>query len=210
MVPPPPPVENSTPVPTLTPSLADAIHKLHGIIFKIVLPKTKAAKMATIPIEALHLVMTAQALLLHNRREGLQLNDISKQLEVIMARLDTQNASCLPQKHSYASVLTTGTLGPTMATTPPLSLPLPRPAQCFDITLVQKSRDSLVFVNLTSNELIAKILKALREADCWLEDRPHTPDSDGNKVVDRLILYIRVVGWHRSRDIWVATSTEAR
>ena len=54
-----------------------------------------------------------------------------------------------------------------------------------------------------------KILDALKEAECCLEERPCRPGSDGGDRAMRLTPYIRAAGWHRSGDIWVVTDTKA-
>ena len=78
----------------------------------------------------------------------------------------------------------------------------------FDITLTQKSCDNLVLTNLDNKGLITKILAALKEAECCLEERADMLDSEGWERVTWLTQYIRATGWHRSGDIWVATDTE--
>ena len=45
--------------------------------------------------------------------------------------------------------------------------------------------------------------------DIWLEERPQSPDSEGNIELEHTSLFIRAVGQHRSRDIWVTVGTEA-
>ena len=56
---------------------------------------------------------------------------------------------------------------------------------------------------------MARIFAALRAAQLWYEDRPLSPDLEGNEEVERLSPVIRGVGWHRSGDIWVASDSEA-
>ena len=74
------------------------------------------------------------------------------------------NAPPITQKLSYTSALTEGTQRPTQVGTTnphPPSHPRPHPVKRFDITLVQKSRDSSVFTELSNKELIGKIPAAL-------------------------------------------------
>ena len=66
--------------PTMTISLVDSIHKLHGLLFKAVLPKASGAKNVNILIEDLHLVCslaTSACLSLQGHHANLQLSDIS-------------------------------------------------------------------------------------------------------------------------------------
>ena len=115
MVQPPSPA-NSKGIPLgTTASLVNTAHQLHDFISKIALPKTRTAKTITILIKDLHLtrkLSTAACTLLSEWHKGLQLSNISQQLEDIKAQLDAPNAHtvtpCLPQKHSYAAALITG------------------------------------------------------------------------------------------------------
>src|SRR6266481_3607086 len=209
--PPPPPVESSNSASDTKVSLDDMVYKLHDLIFAIALPKTKTAKTAVINIEVLHLARNlaeSACALLQEHWKGPQLDDISRQLEVIKAHLDIPSAAQSPQKLSYAATVAIGTQSPSPGVSP-APPPHPLPARRFDITVTQKSRNEPVFANLSNKELIARILAALRAADVWLDDRPRTPDSEGIEGVDRLTPCIRAVGCHWSGDIWIATTTEA-
>ena len=77
------------------------------------------------------------------------------------------------------------------------------------IMLTQKSHVNLVLTNWDSEDLIAKILDALKEAKCCLEERSCTPGSGSRDRVMQLMPYIRAAGWHRSGDIWVVMDTKA-
>src|SRR6266481_3038381 len=68
---------------------------------------------------------------------------------------------------------------------------------------------ALVFADTPYYDLIAKILEALRDANCWMEGRLCLPDSEGDEKVKYVSPYIRAVGRHHSGNIWVATHTEA-
>ena len=203
MVPPPSTVQNDAPVSTTAVSLVDTVHKLYDLIFKNPLPKTrtmKTAKTVAISVEVWHMaheLATSARAALHRQHNAPRLDAISRQLEVITARLGAPNAPPITQKLPYASALTEGTQCLTQVGTmnlhPPLC-PCPRPAKRFDITLVQKSRDSPVFTKLSNEELISEILNALRDGDCWYEDRACTPDSEGNEVIGRFGPCIKAVG----------------
>src|SRR6266481_103901 len=116
--PPPPPVESSNSASDTKVSLDDTVHKLHDLVFAIALPKTKTAKMAVINIEVLHLACNlaeSACALLQEHWKGPQLDDISRQLEVIKAHLDIPSAAQSPQKLSYAATVATGTQSPSPA-----------------------------------------------------------------------------------------------
>ena len=98
---------------------------------------------------------------------------------------------------------------PAVGPPPPQPPPRPHVTGRFSITLVQKYHDKPAFAGLSNSELIGKILEALQAADVWLEERPHRPNSEGNIALERTSPFIRAVGWHRSRDIWVTVGTEA-
>src|SRR6266481_8920580 len=53
MDPPPPPTENSNAVSDMKASLDGTVHRLYELIFKIAIPKSKAAKTTSIAINAL-------------------------------------------------------------------------------------------------------------------------------------------------------------
>ena len=170
MVPPPSTVQNDALVSATAASLVDTIHKLYDLIFKIPLPKTrttKPAKTVAISAEVWHTareLATSAWATLHRQHNTPRLDAISRQLEVIMARIGAPNAPPITQKLSYASALTEGTQCLTQVGTTnlhPPSRPRPCPTKRFDITLVQKSRNSPVFTELSNEELISKILDAL-------------------------------------------------
>ena len=127
--PPPPPVESSDSASDTKVSLDDMVHKLHDLVFAIALPKTKTAKTAVINIEVLHLTRNlaeSACALLQEHWKGPQLDDISRQLEVIKAHLDIPSAARSPQKLSYTATVTTGTQSPSPAVSPaPPPHPLP-------------------------------------------------------------------------------------
>ena len=64
-------------------------------------------------------------------------------------------------------------------------------------------------MGLSNDDLINRILGAMKDAGCWLGDRPCSPDLDGNARSTLYSPYIRAVGWHRSGNIWIATETRA-
>ena len=101
---------------------------------------------------------------------------------------------------------------PAVGPPPSPSQPQPRPHATgrFSITLMQKYHDKPAFAGLSNSELIGKILEALQAADVWLEERPHTPNSEGNIELECTSPFIRAIRWHRSEDIWVTVGTEAR
>ena len=78
----------------------------------------------------------------------------------------------------------------------------------FDLTLTQELWDKPVLADLSNHELVRKVLNTLCEADCWFEDRPCLPDSEGNEWVELLAPRIWAAGCHQSGDIWIATATE--
>ena len=101
---------NATELTTDSP-LAITVHKLHDLLIKIAFPKTKNAKTATITVYMLHLVQdlaTSACIALQEHHGGLQLCDISRQLDTIMSHLGITSVAQLPQKCSYMSVLAAG------------------------------------------------------------------------------------------------------
>ena len=80
----------------------------------------------------------------------------------------------------------------------------------FNLTLTQELRDKPVFADLSNCKLVRKVLDALHEADCWFDDRPCLPDSEGNEWVELLVPRIWAAGHHRSGDIWIATATKEK
>ena len=88
--------------------LASILGQLNGMIFGIALPKTKAAKLATISLAALHqscdLIFLAQ-LALKDPHPDPQLDNINKQLEEISAHIGLPNAFQSVSKCTYISVL---------------------------------------------------------------------------------------------------------
>ena len=58
-------------------------------------------------------------------------------------------------------------------------------------------------------ELVTKILNALQVADCWMDERPSTPDSEGYGIMKQVTPSIRAIGWHQIGNIWVDAITEA-
>ena len=154
------------------------------------LPKTKTAKSAAITVEALHAAcdLTAAAhgaLSVH--QESPLLGKVSQQLDMITAHLAIPNVPSSEWKLSYAAAATALTSNthssPTPASTPrvtstanssvhPHFRPCPLPTKCFDITLSQKTQDSPTLANLSNDDLICRVLQALKESDYWLGDRP--------------------------------------
>ena len=205
---PPPPVESYNEVSGSKASLDTAVHGLHDLIFNIGLPKTKSAKMAAITTKDLHLVCKlaeSACTLLQEHHSRLQLDNISKHMEAIRAQLDAPSTVQPLHKLTYTTTLSMGIRSPASVTAPP---PMQsHPVRRYDVTLTQISRDNPVFTNLSNDELIAKILEAFQAASVCLEERAHTSDSDGYEAVDCLSPFIRAVGQHRSRDIWIAMDT---
>ena len=213
MVEPPPPAPNNSADSSVTTSLLKHIHNLHDLLFNILLPKTKTAKSATIPLEALYCARDLATLACTSLHECCQdpcLDNINKQLDTITTHLGIPSATQTPFKPSYASVLAAGTQCPA---SPPKKiadkLHPPCARACFDFTLVQKACDQPVLTDLTNENLIDNIYEALNEADCWHELQPNTPDSDGNIVYDTTEPRIRAVGCHPSGDIRVVAASEA-
>ena len=114
----PPPLEqNDAAELATTASIVNTIHKLHDLLFKVVLPKTNKAENATITIEDLceaHSLATSACMSLQGCHDDLQLNNISRKLETMTAHpgIPTLNAAQPPQNCSYTSVLATGTKQP--------------------------------------------------------------------------------------------------
>ena len=154
-------------------SLGDTIHKLHDAILNIALPKTKTAKTVFIPVETLHLARDlagSACALLQEHHTGSQLNDISRQLKAIQTQLATPSEAQLPQKLSYAATLAMGMASSSpKATPPPFGIRTCHVRQ-YDITLTQKSRDKPALIGLSNDDMIARILEALRAADVCLEE----------------------------------------
>ena len=111
--------QSNTTEPTTDSPLAITIHKLHNLLFKIALPKTKNAKTAAIAVDTLRLTQDLA----------------TSACTTIMPHLGIPSAAQLPQKCSYASVLATGVQLPVLVS----SQNLPCPVTHFDFTLTQKS-----------------------------------------------------------------------
>ena len=109
---PPPLVESMNTKINTKALLEDLVHKLHVLIYKIPLPKTKTAKTAIITIESLHLMrdlVKSASTQMKEPHKGPSLEDISHQLEAIQTHLDTNGIPLKPQKLSYAATLATDT-----------------------------------------------------------------------------------------------------
>ena len=76
------------------------------------------------------------------------------------------------------------------------------------MTLTLKSQDSPIPTDLTNGDLIDKILVAMRDTSCWMEDKLCSPDSEGNPRTGPHPPHIRTVRQHRSGDFWLATDTK--
>ena len=196
---PPPPTKNSNAAPDTKASLDGMVCKLHDLIiliFKIAIPKSKTAKMTSIAINILLLVHELAESICTQLQEHHKVPwvaDISRQLDDIKAHLGISCATQPPQKPSYAVALTVGARNAVPGVGPPPPQPPPRPHVTgrFSITLVQKYHDKPAFTGLSNSELIGKILEALQAVDVWLEERPHTPDSEGNVEFEHISPFIR-------------------
>ena len=96
--------------------------------------------MAAIAIEDLHLarkLAESACTLLQEHHGSLQLDDISKHLEAIRARLDAPSTVQPPPKLTYAATLSTGIRSPASVIAPPPTQS--HPARRYDVTLMQIS-----------------------------------------------------------------------
>ena len=185
--------QSNTTEPTTGSPLAITIHKLHDLLFKIAFPKSKNTKTAAITVDTLWLTQdlaTSVCTALQEHHGAPQLRDISRQLDTIMSHLGIPSAAQLPQKRSYASVLTTGIQLPV----PVSSQNLPCPVTHFDFTLTQKSQDNPVFAELSHTDIIQKIHDPLSDANCWFESTPGSPIPDGTVDFNCTSFNIRAVG----------------
>ena len=108
---PPPPMKNSNAAPDTKASLDRTVHKLHDLIFKIAIPKSKTTKMTSIAIDMLLLaceLVESICTQLQGHHEVPWVADISRQLDDIKAHLGISCTTQPPQKPSYAAALTTG------------------------------------------------------------------------------------------------------
>ena len=90
MVEPPPLAPNNGVDSSVTTSLLEHIHNLRDLLFNIPLPKTKTAKLATFPLEALyhaHDLAASACTSLHECRQDCHLDNINKQLDTITTHL---------------------------------------------------------------------------------------------------------------------------
>ena len=209
--------------------LAETIKDLHELIFKIKLLKTEMAKTVKIPVGTLHLIRNLVASASSSMQESplnlgdtTKLDKIGRQLEDIRAHLVAPAPAMPPSpplKRTYAAALAAD-IHPSRSPPPsppfltsdlPLCPPRPRarPGTLYDLTLAQKLRDRPILTELSNRDLIDKIFVVLHDVDCWFQERPCSPGSDGNEVVESLTPGIRAVGHHWSGDIWIATITEA-
>ena len=151
-------------------------HKLCDLLHRIALPKTRTFKTAAITVEALcltcRLAESARALLQEGHRDP-QLDGISRQLEDIKTQLDASNPVRPPQKLSYAAILSAGIKSPAPAAD--TSPSWPHTTRQHIIMLSQKLHDRPILVDLSNEELIARILGVLCAANVWFKDKtPHT------------------------------------
>ena len=183
---PPPPVVNGPVTSELRNSLNITIHKLRDLIFGIALPeiktRTKTAKPVAVTGEVLRLARDLAAsacTMLQEHHNGLQLGDISRQLQDIKAHLCPANVAQPPQKPSYTAALSAGVVSPILI----VNLPIPQPGNVrqYDMTLKQKSHNRLEFAKISNTEPMSKAVGALRDAGIWREIRSRTPDSEGNQ-----------------------------
>ena len=194
-VPPPPLVASNNKTPDSKAPLDVTIHKLRNLLYGIALPKTRTSKTVAINIETLclaHGLVESACALSQEHHGNLQLDGISRQLENIKTQLDASNPARPPQKTSYAATLSTGIKSPALAAD--TSPPRPHTTRQYIIMLSQKSCDRPVLIDLSNEELIARILGALCAANVWFEDRPCMPDSEGNERIDQLTPHIRAAG----------------
>ena len=199
-VPPPPLVASNDETLDSKAPLDVTIHKLHDLLYGIALPKTRTSKTVAITVKTLHLahrLVESACALLQEHHGNPQLDGISRQLEDIKTQLDVSNPVRPPQKPSYAATLSTGIKSPALAAN--TSSPRPHTTRQHIITLSQKLRDRPVLVDLSNEELIARILRALCAADVWFKDRPRMLDSEGNERINRLTPYIHQGCWTTSQ-----------
>ncbi|KAF8499371.1 hypothetical protein JB92DRAFT_3124942 [Gautieria morchelliformis] len=183
---PPPSLPDEPPGHLAAAPLATILGKLSDLIYGISLPKTKAAKSATISLDALHksrnLISSAQSAL-KDPRPDLQLDSINKQLEVISTHIGLPNAIQSISKRTSASVLTSST---SSAPPPPPDAKTPFRNTQFDLTLAQSNRNSPVFADLSDEDLGEEVGKAVEDAECWFDTRIYTLDADGNEDAENL------------------------
>ena len=201
----PPPLQNGATEPATTTSLVDTIHSLHDLILGIALPKTDKAKNFAIAVVDFQLacsLITSACASLQAHHENLQLNDISKKLDVITAHFDIAGVAQPSQPHSYASVLATGIKSSVK--------PKAHPGLRFDIMLAQADCTHPVLADLSNDDLSEKIDGALMDSGCFFEVKPCTLDHDRDEGVEYVTPRIRAIGQHRSGDIWLVAYSEAK
>ena len=121
MVQPPPLEHNNTTELAPVVSLSICLNKLHELLFKITLPKTKAAKLVSIAVNTLHMAhipIASACSTLQDSHSEPQLDSINKHLEAISAHLGIHNMTHLAQKCTYTLALSTGICHPTPAAIP--------------------------------------------------------------------------------------------
>ena len=204
MVQPPSLAQCNAAEPVTAAPLMDTIHKLHDLLFKVVLPKTSGAKSVYVLVEDLLLVCslaTSMCASLQAHHVNPHLNNIHKKLETITTRLDTFAMAQPPANHSYTHIAATGAKNTTS--------PKACPSLHFELTLTQANRSHPVLLGLSNDGLLEKINEILMDTGCHFESRPCTPNCDGSVGHEYAMSCIRAVGCHRSGDIWLVTYSKA-
>ena len=123
-------------------SLNGTVHKLHDLIFKIAIPKSKTTKTTSITIDMLLLaceLAKSTCVQLQGHHGIPQADDISRQLEDIRAHLgisSTAQSPQTPQKPTYTPTLTVGAKSAVPATDLPPPQPQP-PSLSINLTSVR-------------------------------------------------------------------------
>ena len=189
MVQPPPPVQNGATELATTTSLIDTIHSLRDLILGIVLPKTDKAKNVAIAVADFQLacsLITSTCASLQAHHENLQLNDISKKLDVITAHFDIAGVAQPSQPRSYVFVLATGIKSSVK--------PKAHPGLHFDVMLAQADRTHPVLADLSNDDLSEKIEGVLMDSGCFFEVKPCVLDHDGDEGVEYVTPCIHAIG----------------
>ena len=79
----------------------------------------------------------------------------------------------------------------------------------YDLTLAQSSCNSLVFSDLSNEDLGEKIGNAVEDSGCWFKTRTYSPGAHGNEDIENIPPWIHAVGHHWSGNIWIATCSKA-
>ena len=135
-------------------------------------------------------------------------------IHALLATHATPPSPPLPHKCTYATVACTtdgqpSALVPTSVPTTGSESHFEHPGLRFDLMLVQANCVCPALTELSNDDLAEKINEALMDTRCFFKTKPCTPGGDRIDSLECNTPCIRAVGWHCSRDIWLAAYGKA-